>query len=81
MTAREPIKQGAQVYTSYGNKDNHKLLFSYGFVIPTNPIELTDLIDLVLGQDDPLYDAKKDILTWTKASKTVSADFLSSYTR
>ncbi|KAL3921515.1 MAG: hypothetical protein SGILL_002706 [Bacillariaceae sp.] len=38
VSSNEPIKAGEQVYLSYGSdKDNWKLLLTYGFAVPNNP--------------------------------------------
>ena len=36
---RKPIKNGSQVFYSYGNRTNAFLLINYGFCISNNPYE------------------------------------------
>jgi hypothetical protein len=40
MMATEDIPKNTQIYDSYGDKSNLKLLFFYGFTIPNNPFSV-----------------------------------------
>lgn len=66
ITALQSIKQGSQIYDSYGQKCNHRFLLNYGFAIEDNlepdgfcPNEVS--LPLSLRRDDPLV-ARKQLL-------------------
>lgn len=66
ITALQGIRQGSQVYDSYGQKCNHRFLLNYGFAIEDNrepdgfcPNEVS--IAVSLRADDPLV-ARKQLL-------------------
>jgi len=40
MSATEDIPKNTQIFDSYGDKSNLKLLFFYGFTIPNNPFSV-----------------------------------------
>lgn len=75
VASLQPIRSGAQVYDSYGQKCNHRFLLNYGFAVEDNreldgfcPNEVP--IELTLRKNDPLFVQKVDF--WMRGEVNVS---------
>lgn len=71
----QPIRAGAQVYDSYGQKCNHRFLLNYGFAVEDNreldgfcPNEVP--IDLTLIAADPLFPQKLEF--WMRGESALN---------
>jgi len=71
------LEPGEEIFISYGNHDNARLLWQYGFVLPQNPQTAVQIDwDQDPGIDDPLHDTKKRLLERHGLSTPQGAEFL-----
>ena len=63
MRANRDIKQGEQIFTSYGYAPNWQVLHSYGLVDPSNPVlPRRFLLNVELDATEKLAEIKKSML-------------------
>ncbi|KAM3133785.1 hypothetical protein pb186bvf_014048 [Paramecium bursaria] len=66
VNSLENIEEGGEIFVSYGNKDNHRLLLHYGFIQGENDIK-TCYLDVEIRNDYPLISQKQQIIyIWYK---------------
>jgi hypothetical protein len=68
VEAKEDIKEGAEIYVSYGNKPNTNFFQFYGFVIPNNENDEV-VFPINIDASDPLKTLKDELLSKEKYPK------------
>ena len=69
MSATKDIPKNTQIYDSYGEKSNLKLLFYYGFTIPNNPFSVVCI-------DKPNSDDTYEYTIKSKLKKNKNYDYI-----